>query len=61
MERETSLDVRPKHKGQPRELEVLLKWQSLQLYEATWEYFNLVSTKFPEFHLEDKVKVRAGG
>ena len=35
---------------------MLLKWKSLPLYEATWEDFSLVSTKFPEFHLEDKVR-----
>ena len=61
LEPQTLLDVNPKHKGQQGELELLLKWNSLLLYEATWEDFSLVSTQFPEFHLEDKVKVWAGG
>ena len=33
----------------------------MPLFEATWEDFSLVSTQFPEFHLEDKVKVWARG
>ena len=57
VEGEALLDVHPKHQGQPSELEVPQKWKSLPLFEATWEDFSLVSTQFPKFHLEDKVKV----
>ena len=61
VEPESLKGVRPKPQGQPGELEVLLKWKSLPDYEATWEDFHLICNQFPAFHLEDKVKVWAGG
>ena len=61
VEPEALLGVRPKHQGKAGELEVLLKWKALPEFEATWEDFQLLQQRFPEFHLEDKVKVWAGG
>lgn len=40
--------------------EVLIKWKNLPLFEATWEEANLISTRFPNFHLEDKVCLLGG-
>ena len=61
VEPEELLGVRSKAQGQPGEVEVLLKWKSLPEYEATWEDFHLIQQQFPDFHLEDKVKVWPGG
>ena len=36
--------------------EVLLQWK-----DATWEDFTTINTQFPDFHLEDKVKLWAIG
>ncbi|GKE00327.1 putative mitochondrial protein [Tanacetum coccineum] len=41
--------------------EVLIRWKSLPGYEATWELFDHVQQKFPDFHLEDKVGFWEGG
>ena len=60
-EPEALLDVRPKQHGSSGEVEVLLKWKSLPEFEATWEDFQMIQQQFPAFHLEDKVKVWAGG
>ncbi|KAK9211844.1 hypothetical protein WN943_001222 [Citrus x changshan-huyou] len=61
VEPEKLLGVRPKVNGQSGEVEVLLKWKSLPEFEATWEDFHLIQQQFPNFHLEDKVKVWADG
>ncbi|KAL5570094.1 hypothetical protein UlMin_026669 [Ulmus minor] len=61
VEPEKLLGVRPKVNGQPGEVEVLLQWKSLPEFEATWEDFHLLQQQFPNFHLEDKVKVWADG
>lgn len=61
VEPEKLLGVRPKVNGQSSEVEVLLKWKSLPKFEATWEDFHLIQQQFPDFHLEDKVKVWADG
>ena len=61
VEPETLLGVRHKPNGSPGELDVLLKCKSLPEYEATWEDFATIRLQFPEFHLEDKVNVWAGG
>ena len=47
--------VRPAVSGDGTALEVLIKWDNLPDYEATWEDFLAVQTRFPAFHLEDKV------
>ncbi|KAH9650018.1 hypothetical protein KPL70_026202 [Citrus sinensis] len=61
VEPEKLLGVRPKVNGQSGEVEVLVKWKSLPEFEATWEDFHLIQQQFPDFHLEDKVKVWADG
>ena len=61
VEPDTLLAVRPKARGNPNEVEVLLKWKNLPEFEATWEDFYMIQQRFPSFHLEDKVKVWAGG
>ena len=55
------LQVRPKVNGRNGEVEVMIQWQGLPEFEATWEDFSMVQHQFPDFHLEDKVKVWAGG
>ena len=42
-------------------LEVLVQWADLPQVEATWENASLLNHQFPQFHLEDKVKLLAGG
>ncbi|XP_031257121.1 uncharacterized protein LOC116115112 [Pistacia vera] len=34
--------------------EVLIRWQTLPLFDATWEAYDLINLQFPHFHLEDK-------
>lgn len=55
-ELESLLGVCQHPNGAPRNLEMLIHWQDLPLFEATWEDFHLLNTQFPAFHLEDKVK-----
>ena len=57
----TLLAVRPNANGSNGEIEVLIQWQGLPDFEATWEEFQMIQQQFPDFHLEDKVKVWAGG
>lgn len=40
--------------------EVLVRRKDLPLYEQTWECMETIDQQFPEFHLEDKVKVWQG-
>ena len=47
--------------GSNSRLEALIKWKALPAYEATWEEVALVTQQFPNFHLEDKVNLWAGG
>ena len=42
-------------------MEVLIHWKGLQDYEATWESFEEVHLRYPNFHLEDKVNLWVGG
>lgn len=35
--------------------EVMVKWNNLPEYEATWESVALLNARFPDFHHEDKV------
>ena len=41
-------------------MEVLLQWKKLSLFEATWERFEAIRDQFPDFNLEDKVRVLGG-
>ena len=42
-------------------LEVLIQWDSLPVYEATWEPVQTIRQQFPTFNLEDKVTKKGGG
>ena len=42
-------------------LEVLVKWKGLPEFEATWEEADMINSRFPTFHLEDKVIVWEAG
>ena len=37
--------------------EVLMSWKGLPHHEATWESYDDFQQSFPDFHLEDKVKL----
>ena len=39
---------------------VLVKWKGLPDFESTWESARLISQRFPEFQLEDKLNLLAG-
>ncbi|KAA0057243.1 transposon Tf2-1 polyprotein isoform X1 [Cucumis melo var. makuwa] len=39
------------------EWEVLMSWKGLPSHEATWEKYDYFQQSFPNFHLEDKVKL----
>uniref|UniRef100_A0A803QDN9 Uncharacterized protein n=1 Tax=Cannabis sativa TaxID=3483 RepID=A0A803QDN9_CANSA len=41
--------------------QALIKWRNLPDFEATCEDFSVIQTQFPHFHLEDKVRLQAGG
>jgi hypothetical protein len=60
VEPEKLLAVRQFTVSNNHQLEVLIKWQNLPEFEATWELFDLMCAQFPEFHLEDKVAVWKG-
>ena len=52
------LGVRP---GSGKEYDVLIQWDGLPATDATWEAASEIQQQFPNFHLEDKVKVWAVG
>jgi len=52
------LDVRRTSQG---DLEVLIQWKDLPPSNNSWELAECISREFPEFHLEDKVKLHRGG
>ncbi|WVY91168.1 hypothetical protein V8G54_036682 [Vigna mungo] len=54
---EELLDVRTSPTG---DLKVLIKWQHLPSIENSWESPAAINTKFPAFHLEDKVTLHEG-
>lgn len=60
VEPESLLDVRYKHTDTAVLTEVLIKWRNLPSSEATWELFHNIDVQFPEFHLEDKVRLFGG-
>ena len=60
-EPEELLDVRQIRQGQQVTTEVLIKWQGLPSFEATWEDMQPLHQRFPSFHLEDKVNLWGGG
>jgi len=40
--------------------EVLIHWQDLPNFEATWGSADVIKEQFPHFHLENKVKLLGG-
>lgn len=61
LELEELLGVRNNRPIGSREIEVLLKWKDLPLFEATLKKISIIQQQFPRFHLEDKVKAWVGG
>ena len=55
------LSIRPAQVRGSTEQEVLIKWKILPGFEATWELYSVIQEQCPCFHLEDKVKLLAGG
>ena len=47
-------------KNEGNELLVLIKWKGLPDFEATWESATIMAQRFPEFQLEDKLKLLVG-
>ena len=60
-EPEEILGVRNASIGGAITAEVLVKWKGLPEFEATWEDYASLDTRFPDFHLEDKVAFWGGG
>ena len=44
-------------KNKARGWDVLVSWKGLPPHEATWELYEDMQQRFPDFHLEDKVKL----
>lgn len=51
------LDVRTSGVTGTIETQVLLQWANLPEYEATWEDYDHIQDRFPDFHLEDKLSL----
>ena len=47
-------------RGSGSEQMVLVQWKGLPDFESTWESARLIHQRFPEFQLEDKLKLLAG-
>ncbi|GKE05234.1 ty3-gypsy retrotransposon protein [Tanacetum coccineum] len=58
---EEVLGIRERSNSTQGSREALIRWKNLPGYEATWEPINMIREQFPEFHLEDKVILLAGG
>lgn len=54
---ETLRGVGTKTGGSGQDLEVLIQWKGSTDLEATWEDYEKMKNQFPDFYLEDKVKV----
>ena len=44
-------------KNKARGWDVLISWKGLPQHEATWELYEDMQHRFPDFHLEDKVNL----
>ncbi|KAL0537842.1 hypothetical protein IC582_026831 [Cucumis melo] len=49
-----ALDYR---QNKAKEWEVMIRWEGLSNHEATWEQYDDIANKYPNFHLEDKVSL----
>lgn len=58
---EELLDVRTVQEGHLTKFQVLIKWEGLPTFEATWEDVEMIKERFPTFHLKDKVNLWGGG
>lgn len=48
------------HTNADNVVEILIQWKDLPKFEATWETFDIINHHFPEFHLEEKLKILGG-
>ena len=53
------LQIKDIRGSEPEQL-VLVQWKGLPDYESTWELACLIHQRFPEFQLEEKLKLLAG-
>ena len=44
-------------KNKAGDWDVLVQWKGLPQHEATWELYEELKQRFPDFHLEDKVNL----
>jgi hypothetical protein len=44
-----------------KKIELLIHWQGLSTMESTWEDYDSIHMRFPDFFLEDKENVRGKG
>ncbi|KAL8103703.1 hypothetical protein AgCh_028050 [Apium graveolens] len=54
-------DVRTVYQREQPTMEVLIQWKKAPSWESTWEDFDALNCRFPDFHLEDKVALWARG
>lgn len=50
-------EVLPIRGNTPNSLKILISWEGLPLGDSSWESYSAITSSFPTFHLEDKVKV----
>ena len=55
------LATRPNPNDPSGEADVLIGWQGLPDFEASWESAATIKRQFPSFNLEDKVALIQGG
>ncbi|KAJ9542239.1 LOW QUALITY PROTEIN: hypothetical protein OSB04_028745, partial [Centaurea solstitialis] len=58
---EDVLDIRRLSNGDVGQFEVLVKWEGMSEFEASWENLDALLHQFPHNHLEDKVKLWGRG
>jgi Chromo (CHRromatin Organisation MOdifier) domain len=54
------LDRRITKRNSAAQAEILIKWSNLENDEATWEDYENIRDQFPEFKLEDKLRLMDG-
>lgn len=54
-------DIRKVRKLMSSQWEILVKWKDIPEFENSWEEADTISKQFPEFPLEDKLKLLGEG